>query len=542
MRLLVALLAAAAALPAAEEWVVARAGPFEVYTNSGARAARELLADLEQFRNAFRQVTGKEEIISVWPIRVVLFESARQAQGYRTGSFELRRDGWAGGLIKGQRPPFAALTRILIDSNLGPLPKEVEQGLEAVFATLAIDRTRVVLGEPPPVSERTPAWAKMHLLAVTAEYGGRVRVLLSNLEQGADYVAAYKNAFARSPEEIDRAAAAYAESGKFELRKLTGAPIDPARDYRVREVAGSLAAVLLADLREGDAAQAAYRDVLNRYGATPEALEGLGLYAEAVAAGSASARCHLEHALRLADQQGARAALEKAAALNPRWAEPVFRLASLTPDAAEKLRYLRKATQLAPRNSSYWEALAEAALAAREFTEAGKAWAAAEHAATSPEERERLRLARRRVEAERVAHAEETRRREREEITRLKEKLLENIREAEARVARKNAEAPPGEKVVEWWDDPRPAEKLTGKLAQVDCIGAQARLVIDSPSGKRVQLLIRDATQVVILGGGVQTLGCGPQKPPREVSIEYVPQADAKLKTAGEVKLVEFLQ
>jgi hypothetical protein len=541
MLLLAVLLAAPAALPAADAWVTVRSGPFEVYTSAGGRAARELLADLEQFRNAFRQVTGKEEVSSVWPIRVVLFDSARRAQGCRTGGFELRRDGWAGGLVKGQRPPFAALTRILLESNLGPLPEEVERGLEAVFSTLAIDRTRVVLGEPPPAPERTPAWAKMHLLAVTAEYGGRVRVLLSNLEQGADYVAAYKNAFARTPEEIDRAAAAYAESGNLELRKLTGAPIDPARDYRVRDVAESQAAVLVADLREGEAAQAGYRDVLNRYGSSPEALEGLGLYEEAVAAGSTSARCHLEHALRLADPVKARAALENAAALNPRWAEPVFRLALLAADASEKLRYLRKAVLLAPRRSSYWEALAEAALTAKEFTEAGRAWAAAERAAGSPQERERLRLARRRVEAERIAHAEEAKRRERDQIAQLKEKLLENIREAEARVARKNAEAPPGEKVVEWWDDPRPAEKLRGKLVQVDCIGAQARLAVDSPDGKRVQLLIRDATQVVILGGGEQTLRCGPQKPPREALIEFVKQTDAKLKTAGEVRLIEFL-
>ena len=541
MLLLVALLAAPAVLEAAETWVVARAGPFEVYTSAGGRAARQLLADLEQFRNGFRQVTGKEEVGSVWPIRVVLFESARRAQGYRTGGFELRRDGWAGGLVRGQRPPFAALTRILLESNLGPLPEEVERGLEAVFSTLAIDRTRVVLGEPPPVSERTPAWAKMHLLAVTAEYGGRVRVLLSNLEQGADYFAAYKNAFGKTPEEIDREAAAYAQEGVFELRKLTGAPIDPARDCRVRDVADSQAAVLLADLKEGEAAQAAYRDVLNRYGSSPEALEGLGLYAESVAAGSASARCHFEHALGLGDSEKARATLEKAAALNPRWAEPLYRLALLAPDASERLRYLRKAVQLAPRNASYWEALAEAALAAKEFQEAGKAWAAAERAARDPEERERLRLARRRVETERTLQAEENRRRERDEIARLKEKLLENIREAEARVARKNAEAPPGEKVVEWWDDPRPSEKLKGRLAQVDCIGAQARLVVDTLEGKRVQLLVRDATQVVIVGEGEQTLRCGPQKPPREVEIEFVPQTDARLKTTGDVKLIEFV-
>jgi len=537
LRILPALLAPLAF--GAERWSVVRAGPFEVYTAAGAKAARLALAELEQFRHALGQVTGKD-VTSVWPVRVLLFDSAREARGYPTGSLKLQRDGWVTALVKERRLPFAELTRILLESSTGPLPDWVERGLAAVFSTLEIDRTRVTLGAPPPEAERTAEWAKMHLLAVTPEYGGRLRVLISNLEQGADWVAAYRNAFEKAPHEIEQEAEAYRRAGVFGTRKLTGAPIDPERDYRVRDADPALAAALLADLLDGEAAQAAYRAVLNQFGKSPEALEGLEMYEEAVAAGSASARCHYEYALRLSDAARARGPLEKAAALNPRWGEPVFRLAALAGAPAEKIALLKKAAALEPRNVSYWEALAEASLAAGDFTEAGKAWAAAERAARTDSERERLRIARRKVEIARVDRAEAERRRQQEEIQRLKEKMLETIREAERRVSPREAGAPPPGKAVEWWDDPRPKATVQGVLERVDCLGAQARVAIRSGDGRAVALLIRDPSQVVVLGGGEQALGCGPQKPPRQVSVEYVTQADAKSKTSGEVIVIEF--
>jgi tetratricopeptide (TPR) repeat protein len=538
LRFLVILLAPAALM--GQRWSVTRSGPFEVYTAAGAKAGREMLADLEQFRHALAEVIGKPEITPVWPVRVMLFDSAHDARGYPTGSLKLRRDGWITALVKNQRPPFAGLTRILLESGAGPLPEWVEQGLAAVLATLKIERTRVTLGAPPPEPERTPEWVKMHLLAVTPEFAGRLRVLISNLEQGADWVAAYRNAFEKTPQQIEEEADNYRRAGLFGTRKLTGAPIDAERDYRVRDGDPALVATLLADLLDGEAAQAAYRAVLNQYGQSPGALEGLELYEEAVAAGSTSARCHYEYAMRVRDPGKARAAFEKAAALNPRWGEPVFRLAALVDAAAEKIALLKKATALEPRNASYWEALAEAALAAGDFAEAGKAWAAAERAARNPAERERLRIARRRVETERADRAEAERRRQQEEIERLKQKMLQNIREAEERVSRREAGAPPPGKAVEWWDDPRPKGKVEGLLERVDCLGAQARVAIRSSGGQTVALLIRDPSQVVILGGGEQALGCGPQRPPRTVMVEYVTQADAKLKTSGEVIVIEF--
>jgi hypothetical protein len=79
-------------------------------------------------------------------------------------------------------------------------------------------------------------------------------------------------------------------------------------------------------------------------------------------------------------------------------------------------------------------------------------------------------------------------------------------------------------------------------LERVDCLKGPARLALRTADGKLVQVLIADPGKVMFTGGGDITLGCGPQKPPRRLKIEYVAKPDAKLATIGEAALIEFLQ
>jgi hypothetical protein len=53
-------------------------------------------------------------------------------------------------------------------------------------------------------------------------------------------------------------------------------------------------------------------------------------------------------------------------------------------------------------------------------------------------------------------------------------------------------------------------------------------------------LLIRDPKTVALSGAKDATLACGPQRPPRHVTIEYFAKPDSKMGTAGEVATVEF--
>jgi len=75
-------------------------------------------------------------------------------------------------------------------------------------------------------------------------------------------------------------------------------------------------------------------------------------------------------------------------------------------------------------------------------------------------------------------------------------------------------------------------------LKQIDCLGKQARLLIDAANGKPIKLLVVDPGQIAI-SGGEQSLGCGAQKP-RRVVVEYFPKVNARLATAGEVATIEF--
>ncbi len=100
-------------------------------------------------------------------------------------------------------------------------------------------------------------------------------------------------------------------------------------------------------------------------------------------AGTLDARPWLEDGRLEADQKTARADFERAARLNPRWAEPYIQMADLEFEPEKRAALLKKAAALDPRNVEVWQTLASAEKAARNFTEAQKAWGGAERAATN---------------------------------------------------------------------------------------------------------------------------------------------------------------
>jgi hypothetical protein len=119
----------------------------------------------------------------------------------------------------------------------------------------------------------------------------------------------------------------------------------------------------------------------------------------------------------------------------------------------------------------------------------------------------------------------------------LKEAEIARLRAAEARVNQGGSAQ--GVKAEPWWTGPAATGKAKGMLTQVDCLGSQARLIIQTDDHKITRLLVRDPSQIAIVGEKQEALGCGRQKP-RKISVEYVPKADARLATAGEVATIEF--
>jgi hypothetical protein len=551
-------------LAAADRWVGLRSGPFEVLSDAGDRAARERLADLEQFRGAVEQVLGKSDIRPVWPIRILVLRSAKQAP---TG-LGLARDAYVAAVpSQGPLPPVVLreCARVLIESGPRGLSPAMERGLAEVFSTLEIDGSRVTLGAPFAPEERNLDWARMHMLTVLPDYYGKLRVAVHNLEQGVEAEPALRNAFGRTPAQIDKEAEAYLRDGQFATTPLRGITLRPAKDFSAMPVPVGAERVAMADLSlanpaQAAAAQKAYQAILTGGASgSAQALEGLGLLAlrdksvdeartllgQAVSTSTTSARAALEYARLETDRDKSLAAFEKAAQLNPRWALPPFELAQTQTGPGRRISLLAAAAKLEPRNVAYWRALAGAQEDAGQFVDAAKTWASAELAAATPEERARLRQIHDEAIIRRKQQEAEAKKREADEqqheLEALKQKSVASIQSALEKAQRDHpALTPTSGKVEDWWDSPRPDGKIQGVLTQVDCLGKSARLVVERKDAKPVRLLVPDPGKIVILGGGEKTFGCGPQKPPRNIVVEYFTKPDAKLGTAGEAAVIEF--
>ena len=553
-----------AALPvllgAEDHWEAVKSGPFEVYTDGSDKIAREKLMYLEQFREALRVITGKTEMRSVWPVRVLVFKNAKQMPA-ATVSFALGRDARMQAVAESSafsRDSLKELARILLYENTNRLPQPIEDGLIELLSTLEVNGTHVTLGTPVPEAERSHGWAFMQLVTVNPDYAGRSRVMISNLEQSGDFEAACRNAFEKTLKQLNEQADQYLKSGNFATTSVSARALSLTRDFKPMQLDPDAGQVAMADLllAAGSAqAESAYEKL---HGAA--AAEGLGLLAlkdhkenearrlfeSAIQSQSESARVWLEAGRLEPDATKARADLKKAADLNPNWAEPYFRMADVEKDNLEqRAALLKKAATFEPRNIEYWQLLARTDIAAKNFPDAQKAWAGAERAAGNDEERARIHQVRLQVEQERADYEAAERKRIAEEreadIQRVKAQSYAAIHAAEAEASKKlnpDGAAPP--KAVGWYEDLHGNASIEGLFERLDCLGHQARLVVQAADGRNMVLLVRDPSQLVIVGSGEKTFGCGAQKPPQKVLVEYIAKPDAKLRTAGEAVSVEF--
>jgi hypothetical protein len=545
---------------AEERWEAVKSGPFEVYTTGSDKIAREKLMYLEQFRETLRVITGKPEIRSVWPVRVLVFKNAKQMPA-ASAPFALGRD--ARMLAVAENAPFSReslkeLARILLYENTNRLPQPIEDGLIELLSTLEVNLTHVTLGAPVPEAERSHGWAFMQMVTVNPDYSGRSRVMISNLEQSGDFEAACRNAFEKSLAQLNQQADTYLKAGNFATTSVSARALSPTRDFKPVQLDADSGQIAMADLLLASGSPQAASAYQTLHGA-PSA-EGFGLLAlkdhkenearrlfqSAIQSQSENARAWLEAGRLEADGTKARADLKKAADLNPNWSEPYFRMADVDKENLEqRAAMLKKAATFEPRNIDYWQALARTEIAAKNYPEAQKAWAGAERAAANDEERARIHQVRLQVEQERADYEAAERKRIAEEreadIQRVKGQSDAAIRAAEADAHKKlNADgaAPPAP--IGWYEDLHGNAKIEGLFERLDCLGKQARLVIQGGDGKTMQLLVRDPSQIVIVGGAEKAFGCGAQKPPQRVLVEYIAKPDAKQRVAGEAVSIEF--
>jgi hypothetical protein len=544
---------------AENHWVQYRTGPFELYSDANSKYPRETLGWFDQLRWVLGYMLGNPDLQTSRPVRILLFKTAQERESYPYIPPILDgRDRWNILLTAGTPIPRQVLrdcTRLFLENNTGRMPAGIENGIADLLSMIQVNGTHVTLGSPPPASERSRDWARMQLFTTNPDYYAKLRILLYNLQKGADEDPAYLNSYGKSRAAMEKEVDQHIAAGNFQTSEVDAKPLSAERDYKEQPLLSKEVRLAQADLLVGEASRREYRALIQENEYVAVAYEGLGVMAlrdkqndearrdflESINAGTPSASSYIEYARLEPDNTKALAALDKALKLNPKLAEGYTLIGRRQTEGVKKIQYLEKAAQLAPREAVRWEELAKACLDEKAFDKAAQAWHNAEQAATTPEDRERYSAARVAIDQQRLDWEEAERKREAEERERetlkLKAQALMDLRTAEAKANAGQGPAPG--KVEKWWEGPKPDGHATGNLTRVDCVGRQLRLVIETGDHKLTRLLVRDPSNLAILGGGDQKLGCGTQTP-RQVTVEYFAKRNAQLATVGEVATIQF--
>lgn len=548
-----ALLLHAKTISAKDRWSELNIGPFFVDSETDSAAAHDALTQLEQLRWVLGGLLETPDLKSVWPIRVVLSESAKTNATTAGTEFVLQNGRYVLLTAPGSRLPLGQVAAILIEANTPRMPPEVESGLQQLFDTLEAHGSHVTWGGKPVLANL--AYARMQLLATKFEYGASLHVFLNALKGGSTLRAAEKNAFNQDPAALEKEAADRLAKGDWQAVSVSGRALDPKRDFGEHSIDAVIAGVYLADSQlnfDPKSAETAYKAAVAAGGsAAALGYEGLAQIARlnhadpvpflesASKAGSKSAPVYVALAAALGDMatdDQALPLLKKAAELNPMWAEAVFRQAEFTYDKPEKESVMKRATQLDPRISHYWIELAKVQTLNGHVQAAQGSWLRAEDSAPNEAERERIHQLREGSEDERLDAADAARRREREAVhladQRAQQSEMDRIHAAEAKANQAldaaSGTAAPADVVP--WNSVVPKKKITGVLTQVDCLHTGVRLLVKSGS-QVLALYLKDATSL--------NLACGAQRSTRRVTISYLAEPDENRHTEGEVTAIQ---
>lgn len=494
----------------ADNWTAFRAAPFETVTSTNKNQAREVLNQFEQVRWFVGQWTGKTEAKTLWPVRVVITKSPT------TPELKLVRDAWTANLRSGDAVPTqwkAQVTKLLLDAGVPPMPPEIDTAIVTTLAGLTAQGPRASV----------PATGGLNRILSDDLLRGRLRVFLSNLQNGTAIDVAARNAFEKTLGEINSGPA------PTESIALSGKPVSPQKDYAAIDLDSGVG--------DSHAAEALGRCAASNP-ATSNECAGLTIgdkKALEAAANGGSKNARVYYALK---------EFAKASELKPEWPDPHLALAEREMDADRRAFYLQKATAAAPRDVNAWTQLAGALTRSNKFPEAAKAWTAAERAAPDDAARDRMRRERAAIAGQRAEYEAAEKRRiaeeKRQDLDRLKAEALAGIRAAEQRANTKAGPLDPKAEVVPWWDGPEGANKITGTLKRIDCLKSGLRLAVADAKGKLQQFLVPDPSKILFNGGKTASLTCGPQRAGRKITVDFLPKPDRKLATIGEAVSIEL--
>jgi tetratricopeptide (TPR) repeat protein len=510
---LLALLAAAGVCHAAdpEQWMVAHAPHFAVYSNSDAESTRSLAAGFERLHDLFARQLGVAP--NAGPIRVIAFATVEEFARYRSkrttdafyvgataGDYIVMPAGTPGNL----RVPAHEYAHLLLHSTGWKLPPWIGEGISEVAGTVKIgERGATVGGEITGRAQllRTQRWLPMtelfrsresedgpyyaqcwllaDLLLFSPKYAPGFPAFLATLSTGTSSENALMSVYRVTPDEF--AADARSRLSRANPATPIAALLISAAAIRTEATNG---AALLAGLRGTQAF-----DHNDRATALAE-------WKKAIDLGTDDAGLCYRYAV-LADD---RAALERTLALDPAFDDARYKLALLEKSEGHlqsAVAHLRKMNApTGERAFGYWIALGDAQLDLGRRADARESFAQASAAATTDAQRTRA------AELDWMARTE----------------LAVEFDGKQAHTIRVPVDGPARNPFIESGDRAKSAEAT---LEHVECgdDGIKVKLVA---AGSPLLLAVPDPSRVQIRNaGGIEfEFTCGPQQS-RKVLVEY---------------------
>jgi tetratricopeptide (TPR) repeat protein len=420
----------------------------------------------------------------------------------------------------------------------------------------------------------TESWALTHMLMLSNDYRPKFAEIVSALaaEKSADE--SLQQVYGKRLWEVERELRTYMRGDRFNAAIFDAKLAKPTEKPEMRPAAplevGLMLADILAQTRGKEAAaREAYQKLLASNPQSWEAEEGLAYLAwrmqemdearrrmaRAVDLGSTNAKMYYEYALLgpAGGKDQARAALlRKAVELKPDHRDARFHLGQTLvglgeyKEAREQLLALKQVTpEQAPH---YFRALAYVNLRLGLKDEARKAAEGARKFAKTPEDTafaENLLQHMDSVEAaqERLAASQKPDDEPGPSLEPAARKPAGEERDEVPRNLTLKRREPAGDTGGQVHEVRRTAELFPaeGSLVQVDCLGAVARVWLQTGDDK-VAFAITDPGKVVILRGGKNIeheFTCGPQKP-QPVAVRYEMKPNARLDTLGVLRELEF--
>ena len=575
-------------------WIRLRSTDFELFSSANPRNARDTIREFEEVRSFFIQAFGKPPSKPL-PVRLVSFGSVKEYEPYRFNEFAAAyyqptadRDYIVmshGGVDTFPMAVHEYVHLVLKHAGL-KLPPWVNEGLAELFSTLRPVGDKILVGDLIPGRRRAlfeerwvpltvilavdrhsayyneknkagslynEGWALTHMLYFHPDYRPRFNQLVRTISDGKNSAEALLQVYGRGLDRIEKDLQSYLRGDNFRAVLVPAKLEKVSEEIPIETPADFDTALMLADLIDRPEKQPAYQAALERLiqqdAARPEPYRELGYsswragrtedaiqqFGKAFERGDRNPKLLWDYGRLLERKQGEEAIRVLSALLAQdterlevrlelaetqlREDHPKAVLATLAPvhsvTQGDAARFFRIGVYAHLRNGDQ----EEAEKTAKHFRDIAK----------TDEERSEAELL---VSQSAIGKPVEAFKPGSQVATdAVEDSGRPTLRHASPATDSNHIETVTAHKQV----------SVTGRFVELVCQGKQARMVLETPAGRKV-FLIQDPGNVAITAGsaGPADLQCGPQKSPAKIEIGYDPPSPNQSGVDGVVRTLAF--